>query len=308
MGAGQTTFDAEAPAYTTAGGFTIAVTVADGDETATATTAVSVNPVPVDVLIAAGEPAASESQQSPGEFTLTRDGDTSAALTVSYTIDSASTAVAGTDYTALSGTATFAADSATATIPVAPLDAGKVGGSVTVTVDLSTANPAIVPDPDASSATVTIFDDDLPTVSVVATTATATEADNPGLSGQFTVTRNGPTDNPLLVTYTLGGSAVNGDGYIMLPGDVIIPAGEASAAISIDPLDLGLTAGSQTVQLTLSAAANCGYQVSTGQASDTVTILDDDLPLVSIFPVPPPTSLNPGQPSSPAGFTITRSG
>lgn len=50
------------------------------------------------------------------EFVFTRTGDTSAALTANYAI--AGTAVNGTDYQTLSGTVTFAAGSATATVPV----------------------------------------------------------------------------------------------------------------------------------------------------------------------------------------------
>src|SRR5262249_27396855 len=70
-------------------------------------------PVGVESTANATEPS------TPGNFRFTRTGDTSAALTVNYTIGG--TAVAGTDYQALSGTATFAAGSATVDVPVTPI-------------------------------------------------------------------------------------------------------------------------------------------------------------------------------------------
>ena len=55
------------------------------------------------------------------------------------------------------------------------------------------------------------------TVSIAATVSTAQES---GGSGQFTVSRNGPTGEPLLVNYTIGGSPGNGHDYETISGDV----------------------------------------------------------------------------------------
>jgi len=41
----------------------------------------------------------------------------------------------------------------------------------------------------------------------------------------FEVTRTGPTNNALEVTYTVSGKASNGVDYVALPGWVRIPAG-----------------------------------------------------------------------------------
>ena len=51
-----------------------------------------------------------------GSFRFTRTGDLSNSLTVNYTVDGAATT--GTDYTALGGSVTFAAGSATADVEV----------------------------------------------------------------------------------------------------------------------------------------------------------------------------------------------
>ncbi|HEY1190329.1 MAG TPA: Calx-beta domain-containing protein [Gemmata sp.] len=55
-----------------------------------------------------------------GTFRFTRTGDTSGALTVNYTVGG--TATSGTDYTALVGSVTFAADSDTADVAVTAID------------------------------------------------------------------------------------------------------------------------------------------------------------------------------------------
>src|SRR5262249_1036995 len=62
------------------------------------------------VTVAATDPSASEQGPDPGVFTVSRSGDTSAALTVSYTLGGAATN--GVDYTTLSGTVTIPAGQA----------------------------------------------------------------------------------------------------------------------------------------------------------------------------------------------------
>ena len=77
-----------------------------------------------------------------------------------------------------------------------------------------------------TNATVTIADNDLPQVSVTATTPQATEA---GLTnGVFTVTRLGCSNAALTVNYTVGGTATAGADYTTLSGSVSIPAGALS--------------------------------------------------------------------------------
>ncbi|MCY2926067.1 MAG: hypothetical protein NT031_11615, partial [Planctomycetota bacterium] len=93
-----------------------------------------------------------------GLFTVARIGGNMAnPLTVSYTIDAGSTATAGLDYTALSGTVTILAGKPSATIDVSALDDGVAQPTQTVIVDL-----ALTTDYDAvagkAAATVSIAD------------------------------------------------------------------------------------------------------------------------------------------------------
>jgi N-acetylneuraminic acid mutarotase len=111
----------------------------------------------------------------------------------------------------------------------------------------------------------------LPVVTVSATDASASET--PGNPGAFTVSRTGPTDAPLVVNLTVGGSATNGTDYAVLGTSVTIPAGAISATLAVQPVDDSAVEGTESV--TLAIAPNPAYVVgSTSPAS--VTIVDND--------------------------------
>src|SRR5262249_5848776 len=105
-------------------------------------------------------------------------------------------------------------------------------------------------------------------VTVTATDNTASEG---GDTGKFTITRAGDTSADLLVSYTLTGTATNGVDYDQLPGSVTIPAGSASATVTVTPLDDQIAEPDENVTLTLQTGS--GY---VGGSSDVVTIFDND--------------------------------
>ncbi len=105
-------------------------------------------------------------------------------------------------------------------------------------------------------------------VTVTATDNTATEG---GDAGKFTITRTGDTSADLLVSYTLAGTATNGVDYNSLPGSVTIPAGSASAVVTVTPIDDQIAEPDENVILTLQDGS--GY---VGGSSDVVTIFDND--------------------------------
>lgn len=110
----------------------------------------------------------------------------------------------------------------------------------------------------------------LPEVGIAATDASAAEPNNHGL---FTVTRTGSTTADLVVNYLVGGTAGSASDYSALSGSVTIPAGSASATVSVNVLDDSLVEQPETVVLTLQPAVD--YEVS-GSGSATVTIGDND--------------------------------
>lgn len=116
------------------------------------------------------------------------------------------------------------------------------------------------------------------TVSVVASDAKASET-GPD-AGAFAFTRTGDTASPLVVKYTIGGTASNGTDYQTLQNTVTIAAGEVSANLSVAPRDDSQPEANETVTITL--VEDSAYAVGSSNNA-TVTIADDDQ-----APPPPP--------------------
>jgi phosphodiesterase/alkaline phosphatase D-like protein len=112
----------------------------------------------------------------------------------------------------------------------------------------------------------------LPTVTVAVTDGIATEG-NPSDPAIFTINRTGSTAPPLIVNYTVGGSAANGFDYQGLSGTVLIPAGQSSANVTVTTLDDSFVEGNETVVLTLNS--NTAYNLGS-PVSGTITIIDND--------------------------------
>src|SRR5207253_878389 len=103
----------------------------------------------------------------------------------------------------------------------------------------------------SASATVTISDDDNRTVTVTVADATAgeTASGQTANPGSFVFSRTGIVSLPLPVTFTLGGTATNGQDFTTIPTTVTIPAGTATVAVTLSPLDDNLDEGNETVVL-----------------------------------------------------------
>ncbi|MBX9450089.1 MAG: choice-of-anchor L domain-containing protein [Taibaiella sp.] len=92
--------------------------------------------------------------------------------------------------------------------------------------------------------------------------------------GKFTVSRSGSTGEAIEVEYTLEGTAVNGVDYETLPGSVIIPAGEETVDVWIEPIILGAPVGPKTVIVNLYSPYICPGDEPLILSTDTITILD----------------------------------
>ena len=109
-------------------------------------------------------------------------------------------------------------------------------------------------------------------VTLAVTDAQAAEA---GLDpGSFTVTRTGDTSQDLTVLYRTSGTATPGADYAALPGAVTIPAGSATAPVTVTPIDDAVYEVNETVKVTL--AADPAYELG-HVVSGTVTLVSDDL-------------------------------
>jgi putative intracellular protease/amidase len=140
----------------------------------------------------------------------------------------------------------------------------------------------------------------LPTVTIVATDAAAAEAGrDPAV---FTISRSGAaTTQALAVGYSVTGTAVNGTDYDRLTGIVSIPAGQASATISLRPLDDTTAEATETAILTISTSN--AYTVGSARTA-TANIVDNDTTVT--IGSSDPSAAETGR--DPAVFTVSRSG
>ena len=205
-----------------------------------------------------------------GTFRVTRAGSTTSDLTVNYSIGGS--AANTSDYSTLGTTVVIPAGSTTATITITPINDTLIEGSETAILTITTGTGYAVGTP--SSATVTIADDDLATVTISATTPSASEAGP--VNGAFRVTRAGTyqgTSPALTVNYSKSGTAASGSDYSALGTTVVIPSGSTTATITLAVIDDTLIEGSETAILTL--AAGTGYTIGSPLVA-TVTIADND--------------------------------
>ena len=277
----------------------------------TSTITINDNDLPIIAISAndasAGEVAAGQTQNS-GQFTLTRTGNTAAALAVGYTVSG--TATNGVDYSSLNGSVTFAAGASTAFVNVNVTDDLAVEGSETVVLTLNT-NASIYSLGATTTASVTISDNDLPVVpSMVEVSATdnvaaETISGQTANLGQFTLTRTG-ANTAIAVNYTLSGTAANGTDYITLNGVANFAVGATTAIVTVSPIDDALFEGNETVILTL--ASGSGYTLGALNTS-TITINDNDLPTITVTANDSTAAeVLAGQIQNSGQFTFTRTG
>lgn len=116
----------------------------------------------------------------------------------------------------------------------------------------------------------TVIEENLPTISVKASTPLAYEEKS--IPGVFTITRTGDLSKALTVNYQLSGTASNQD-FMAIAPEVVMLAGQASSNISIIPIDDTATEGDETLNLTLTDHPT--YKLGP-QFQDTIKIVDND--------------------------------
>ena len=206
--------------------------------------------------------------------TVQLSGPSAKTVTVAYSTSNG-TAAAGSDYTAASGTLTFAPGQTTATFGVALLDDALDEAGETVLLTLSSPTNSTLGDP--NPATLTIGDNDAPPT-VQADPAAVNVPENGG-TAVVTVTLRVVSGQAVTVTYgTVGETAVSGTHFTPTSGTLTFSPGETSHTVSVPVLDNNSMNGNKTFRVDLSSPVN-----ATLGADDaaTVTIEDDELPLVS---------------------------
>ncbi|MBD1939003.1 FG-GAP-like repeat-containing protein [Microcoleus sp. FACHB-68] len=239
--------------------------------------------VPI-VSIAAGTSAAEGG--ATGTFILSlNEAAPDGGITVAYTVGGSATN--GSDYTALTGTATFASGATTATINVVATNDAIIDPNESVTITLSDGASYDVATTPADTATVTIADNDI-AYAIVANTATVAEGNTGTRAITYTITRTGRTDVASSVNIGFGGSATNNSDYTLAQvagtgitntgNTVNFASGATSATVTLNVVGDTVVESNETIQVSLTPNTTPGgFQATVPNTTPaTTTITNDD--------------------------------
>jgi hypothetical protein len=210
-------------------------------------------------------------------ITATRANGTNGAVGVTYATSNG-IATAGSDYTAASGTLSWAnGDSASKTFTVAITDDATVESSETVNLTLSAPTGGATLGAQ-STATLTITDNDVAPVGTIQFSVAGYSVTEAGPAATITATRANGTNGAVGVTYaTSNGTATAGSDYTAASGTLSWANGDsANKTFTVAILEDAAVEGSETVNLTLSGPTG-GATLGTQQTA-VLTITDNDNP------------------------------
>jgi large repetitive protein len=250
---------------------------------------------------------ASVTESNAGTSTATLTVTLSAVAASTVTVDWATadgTAIAGVDYTAGSGTLTFAPGETTKTISIVSTGDVLDEADETILVNLAGATNAAVSDPQAVC---TIADNDAQPALSVNDIGVSEGAAGTTLAA-FTVALSAPSGRTVTVSYatadgtaTATGSAAGENDYAAAAGQLTFAPGTTSQLVVISVNGDTYSEGNETFTLNLSGATNA----SIGDAQGQCTIANDDAqPSLTISDV---TIIEGDTGTSDAVFTVTLS-
>ncbi len=188
------------------------------------------------------------------------------------------TAMAGTDYTAASGTLTFASGVTTGSFEVAILDDGDDESAETILLAL------FDPSGDAglafpSNAVLSILDDDGPGELVFG--ASGFSVSESGIQAAVSVLRTGGTQGEVSVDYaTVDETATAGADYLAATGTLVFADGVVSQSFAVAILDDADTEGSETIRLMLENPVGAALGAL---STASLQIVDDEDPTLAYY-------------------------
>jgi hypothetical protein len=262
---------------------------------------------PQSVSVTASDTSAAETipgqTPNPGQFTITRSGDTSTALTVNYSLSG--TATNGTDYSNVANSVIIPVGQTSVTIPVTVIDDSLIEGNETVVLALLASNNYVLGNTTVS--TVTITDNDFQPVQDGAGNTLATARDIGVLTspqtfsdrvdsndpsdyyrfslttpGNFSLTLNGLTDDADVVLYDSNGNFI---------------ASSATDGTVPETINRPLATGTYFIQVVPYGTATTNYNLTVSSSAIA-------LPTVEISALTSATEDIP----SPGRFILTRTG
>jgi hypothetical protein len=219
-------------------------------------------------------------------FTVSLSAASAGPVTVDYATADGSAKTPG-DYTATTGTLTFAAGELSKQVAVVVV--GDTLDELHETYSLDLSNPVGATLGDARGAG-TILDND-PQVSLSVDDVSAPEG---GQTATFTLSLSRESGKIVTVDYATGdGTAAAPSDYASRSGTIIFMAGETSKTVSVALVQEAVVEPDETFSLALSRAINATLSDGQGVA----TIVDDD----AAPPPPPPGDEEPPPPPPPPG-------
>jgi hypothetical protein len=203
-------------------------------------------------------------------FTISLSKSAESLVTVSYTTIDGLATVIDNDYTATSGTVTFAVGETTKTVLVPIVGDTKPERDETFSLVLVSAQGALL---ERTPARATVIDDDTPPeLRVVG--VSLLEGNTGSSLASFVITLNRPWTKPVEVAYaTRDGSATTADSdYVAARGTVTFAAGEIEKTVSVSVIGDTRAEIDEPFFLDLSSATNA----TIAQATATVIIRNDD--------------------------------
>ncbi len=213
------------------------------------------------------------------DFTVNLSGTATSTVTVNYTTADGS-ATAGSDYTAASGTLSFAVGETSKTISVPVL--GDTTAETDETFTLTLSSPVGASLGGTASTTATITNDDISRfVTIAPTSALIDEGDSGSKQQKFTITLSAASTSAVTVNYaTVDGTATAGSDYSATSGTLGYAPGETSKDVIV-PI-LGDTIAELGESFTLALSSPNGATLGTDQSA-TVTIQDNDMPVIAFL-------------------------
>ena len=235
-------------------------------------------------------------------FTVTRTGTSEVAIALDYATANGS-ATAGSDYTATTGTVTFAAGTGgTQTFTVPILEDSIVEGSESFTVALTAQDPSQVSAASDLSATGTITDNDTNTFAIGDVTV-----DESAGTMTFTVTRTGTSEVAIALDYaTANGSATAGSDYTATTGTVTFAAGTGGTqTFTVPILEDSIVEGSENFTVALTAQDPSQVDLGASDLSAIGTIIDND---TATWSITGETSVTESADNNTASYTVSLGG
>src|SRR5574343_25280 len=230
----------------------------------------------VPTVTLSGTTSIAENAAGVATLTATLSVATTTSTTVTLTYSGTAT---GADYTASSVTITIPAGSLTGTVTVDPTDDAISEGSETVIADITNVTGGNgATESGTQQATVTITDNDAPTVTLTGTTSIA---ENAAGVATLTATLSNVATTDVTVTIGYTGTATGAD-YTASSVTITIPAGSLTGTVTVDPTDDAISEGSETVIADITNVTGGNGATESGTQQATVTITDNDAPTVTL--------------------------